>query len=544
MWPFSSSYSTGNISLFKQAQRDERLSSVSMAVATSVNTSAILSAGASEIVKHIEIGEWTASQVLEAYIQRAAFAHQSTNCLTEVMFADAREEARALDNEFEITKTVKGPLHGVPISFKDTCGIPFVKTNVCQTMMTFECANPIWGVTVHPQNKRYTSGGSSGGEAALIAMGGSPLGFGNDIGGSLRIPAAYCGIHSLRPGTWRISGVGMTSALEGFEGIPTVMGPMCRSVDDVELACRVVFGKGSNREVSPMPFRDVQIPAKLHFGYYISDGFIKASPACQRAVRETVEALMHQGHECIPIVVPEPLTHVELFAGLTSADGYKTLLAGVGRDPTDPGLFLTTLGPRLFGWFRSLAVWIISTFFGDDIFARCMRMSRTRSVAEYWQLVAKRDVYKQLFYDEVWEKHQLDGIIAPVQALPQAQHGTCAKASVLAAGTFLYNLLNLPVGVVPVSRVDPKRDQVTEEWSNPRIGEGHGSPLFERLLYGRGGLYDPVDMAGMPTAVQVIGRQWEDEKVVGMMRVVDRALGPRWLLHSEVKDSVNLRDSR
>jgi Asp-tRNA(Asn)/Glu-tRNA(Gln) amidotransferase A subunit family amidase len=90
-------------------------------------------------------------------------------------------------------------------------GIPIVKTNVPQTMFAFECSNPLWGRTTNPYNDKFTCGGSSGGEAALLAMDGSAIGLGGDIGGSLRIPAAYCGIYSFKPGHGRVSRYGAKS---------------------------------------------------------------------------------------------------------------------------------------------------------------------------------------------------------------------------------------------------------------------------------------------------------------------------------------------
>lgn len=87
----------------------------------------------------------------------------------------------------------------------DAGAVLYVKTNIPQTMFAFECSNPIWGRTTNPWNENYTCGGSSGGEGALIAMDGSPVGIGTDIGGSLRIPAAYCGIYSLKPAAGRVS---------------------------------------------------------------------------------------------------------------------------------------------------------------------------------------------------------------------------------------------------------------------------------------------------------------------------------------------------
>ena len=197
------------------------------------------------------------------------------------MFKEARHQARELDKEFQSSKTLRGPLHGVPLSIKDQrklcllpsvaimtpiyvivdvagfdssvgysqwtnrpasedakvrCllpvvgggfyldarflwqvvallrsagGIPIMKTNVPQTMLVFECSNPVWGCTTNPWNERYTHGGSSGGEGALLAMDGSVIGVGTDIGGSLRIPAAYCGIYSLKPSPGRISDHGV-----------------------------------------------------------------------------------------------------------------------------------------------------------------------------------------------------------------------------------------------------------------------------------------------------------------------------------------------
>lgn len=86
--------------------------------------------------------------------------------------------------------------------------IPFIKTNVPQTMFAFECSNPLWGQSLNPHNKDFTCGGSSGGEAALLALDGSALGIGSDVGGSLRIPTAYCGIYAFKPSFGRISIVG------------------------------------------------------------------------------------------------------------------------------------------------------------------------------------------------------------------------------------------------------------------------------------------------------------------------------------------------
>lgn len=99
----------------------------------------------------------------------------------------------------------------------------------------------------------------------------------------------------------------------------------------------------------------------------------------------------------------------------------------------------------------------------------------------------------------------------------------------ISAATILYNVVDSPVGVVPVTRVDPELDGVTAEWSDSKVAEGHGSPILEYLLYNTTGwsVYDAKKMAGLPVGIQVVGRKWEEEKVIEMMKVVDDSLGKR-----------------
>ncbi|EMD38846.1 hypothetical protein CERSUDRAFT_104159 [Gelatoporia subvermispora B] len=575
-WPFSSSSSWRDVARTKLALRDDVVAAeaarapdnASPSSSESQLTQAYLRATAREIVQRIGDGEWTASQVLEAYIERAVLAQNVTNCLTEVMFEDARETALELDAEFAATKKLRGPLHGVPISFKDifdikgydttlgftSCagqpapddahlvrvvreagGVILAKTNIPQTMLFFECINPLWGRTTNPHNAAFTCGGSSGGEAALLAMDGVALGWGNDIGGSLRIPPSYCGIYSLKPCWMRISGGGTRNCWAGFEALRATVGPMGRSVDDLELAARLTFGARDNGpEPAPVPFREVKLPQRLRFGYYLSDELVKPSPACQRAVREAVNALRRAGHECVEVKVPDPARPIELFVGLTSGDGYKTLTKPIDPDPTEPSLFMMLMGPKVFDWVRSLCDWAVRAAYNDHIFARIVRAARKKSVYEFWQWTDMRDKYRELFYREVWDKHELDGIIAPVQAIPALPNDTVKFLPMLAGPTILYNIIDNPVGTVPVTHVDAVLDVHTAEWSDPKASGGHGSRIYERMLYEAGmtskfkkGYYDAKRMEGLPVAVQVVGRQWEDEKVLAMMRVVDDALGER-----------------
>ena len=97
---------------------------------------------------------------------------------------------------------------------KELGAVPFCLTNVPQTMNTYACSNPVFGLTTHPMDKTRTPGGSSGGEGALIGAGGSILGLGSDIGGSLRVPAHFCGLAALKPTTGRIFQRGRRKAVK------------------------------------------------------------------------------------------------------------------------------------------------------------------------------------------------------------------------------------------------------------------------------------------------------------------------------------------
>lgn len=98
----------------------------------------------------------------------------------------------------------------------------------------------------------------------------------------------------------------------------------------------------------------------------------------------------------------------------------------------------------------------------------------------------------------------------------------------LSAATIPFNVVDSPAGSIPVTRVNPTLDGLTPEWSDPKVGTGHGSPVVERYLYGgENAFYDAKKMAGLPIGVQIVGKRWEEEKVVEMMKVIDRALGER-----------------
>lgn len=235
---------------------------------------------AGELVKQMQRGERKCEEVALAFAKRASVAHQlvrpslytltegggadgKTNCLSEINFEAALDRARALDASFS-PSAPKGPLYGLPISVKDNFyvrnldttvgfvawandpatvekesmlitllqdagGIILCKTNVPTAMMMPETYNNVYGYTTNPHNTRLSSGGSSGGESSLLALKGTPLGVGTDIGGSVRIPASKTGIYALKPSFGRFTTyVSSSSLMERCSRTATGRGLVCQ----------------------------------------------------------------------------------------------------------------------------------------------------------------------------------------------------------------------------------------------------------------------------------------------------------------------------
>ncbi|GLB39786.1 putative general amidase [Lyophyllum shimeji] len=219
------------------------------------------------LLANLARSRWSAVEVTTAFAKRAIIAHQLTNCLTEIFIERALARAAQLDEHIKKTGKVVGALHGLPISLKDQVSIKgiestmgyvswigksaernsvlvdaleslgavlCVKTNIPQTLMWPETFNHVFGRTTNPHNRSLTSGGSSGGEGALVALKGTTIGVGSDIGGSIRIPSACCGTYGFRPSTGRVPYAGCVNSLEGQDSLPSVLGPLSNSIGGIK----------------------------------------------------------------------------------------------------------------------------------------------------------------------------------------------------------------------------------------------------------------------------------------------------------------------
>jgi amidase len=185
-------------------------------------------------------------------------------------------------------------------ALRDAGAVFFVKTTMPQTGMALETWSVLWGRTLNPRNNKLGSGGSSGGDGALIALKGSPIGPSSDIGGSIRAPAAFNGLYSIRPSSERIPKGGMRSTAPGNVSIKVSCGPACHSMTDLKMFTKVLNGHPNveyDASFIPIPWREVETPAKLTIGILEFDGVCMPHPPILRAMRETMAKLEAAGHE-------------------------------------------------------------------------------------------------------------------------------------------------------------------------------------------------------------------------------------------------------
>ncbi len=288
---------------------------------------------ATRLARAIRNGRLSSVEATQAHLDRIARVNGSLKALALVDEAGAMKAARAADRA-RGRKEELPPLHGVPITIKeafDVAGLrttsshpPLAdnvaggdatvvarlraagavilgKTNVPELCADFQTDSPIFGTTVNPWDERRTAGGSTGGGGVAVAARLSPLELGSDIGGSVRNPAHYNGIFSLKPTEWRVPGHGHVPDLPGAPRSTRYMGtfgPLARSVDDLELALRVISGPdGREVEAAPVPLGPTpKLTAKgLRIAVLASNSLVPVSADTASVVETTVRLLSKAG---------------------------------------------------------------------------------------------------------------------------------------------------------------------------------------------------------------------------------------------------------
>lgn len=513
---------------------------------------AITSLSALEMARRIAAGRLSSLEVVEAHIRRIEEINLSLNAVVIPLFEQARADARRLDR-LRDQGIIVGPLHGVPITLKEqymvsgtptTVGLmsyrsqimqhegPLVqrlrqagavllgKTNVSQLLLSDgACDNPVYGRTNNPWDPARTPGGSSGGEAAIIAAGGPPLGLGADIGGSIRMPAHFCGLYALLPTARRLTNLDTAPHAEtaGQEAIIAQPCPIARSVEDLDLAMSVLAAPGLNDldpSVPPVPWPSYTTVSlsELRIGMYIDNGVFSVAPAVRRAVEEAAGILRMRGAVVERWSPPDVAEAVRIYLGLLSADGFAARKRMLKSNPCDSRLRFAMRMGSLPNAVRVPLAGLLERVGQAHMASSLRSFTGALSVDRYWQMVEERNRYQRRFMDAL-DAERFDALLCPPYALPASMHETGGGITAATAGSylFLYNLLGLPAGVAPVTRVHPGEE------SDRSVRKD----TVDRSAYAV-----EKNSAGLPVGVQVVARRWREDVVLALMAALEEQTGP------------------
>jgi Asp-tRNA(Asn)/Glu-tRNA(Gln) amidotransferase A subunit family amidase len=446
-----------------------------------------------------QIREKTISPVelAEAHLEKIERLNPKLNAFTQVDANRVRREARSAELAVMAGGEL-GPLHGVPISIKssfDVAGMtcesgtrlragnvatedaPLVArlrkagaillgvTNTPELLMAWETDNRLYGRTNNPWDLDCTPGGSSGGESAAIAAGMSAGGVGSDGGGSIRVPAHFCGICGLKPTPGRIPATGHYPASRGPFAMIGVVGPMARTVADLKLLFEVMQGPDDGDScAAPVSLRwpSGDDAKRFHIGYFEDDGRTPVTPATRAAVNTAAKALQAAGFH-VERFGPEDLEEArELWKK------FFVKVAGMVIDPMFQGREQDR-SPIL----QQFLEW-----------SRAEPELTCQSLLDAW---IRRDVVRARFLAQM---QQYPVLLCPAAAIPAFRHGERSweidgrVVNYLDAWSYTewFNLLGNPAAVVPVS---------------------HSAD-------------------GLPIGVQIAGRPWEEEQVLAVAEALEK----------------------
>jgi Asp-tRNA(Asn)/Glu-tRNA(Gln) amidotransferase A subunit family amidase len=445
----------------------------------------------------IRDGKISVSELAEAHILQIERLNPQINAFADFDAERVRAQARSLEAEHG----PRGPLYGLPVTVKSSIATAGLKceigsrlrggerpaedavavqrlraagalilgtTNCPEFLMAYETDNQLYGRTANPWDLGRTAGGSSGGEAAAIAACMSAAGLGSDSGGSVRIPAHFTGICSLKPTPGRIPRRGHLPPCVGPFGTLGAIGPMARRVADLELVFSALDGQDPGDPSSPplpLPASGTADARSRAIGFFADDGLVPVTEETAAAVRAAAAALRDAGfrvEEFRPQTL-EPLRRLWVtFFVQCGAMFYASTIRGKEN----------LLSP-IFREFLAIAAEVPPL-----------------SAAELLEAWAELDLLRMRMLEEM---SAFPLLLCPVASVPAFRHGE----------------RTWKIGEQWVEYLDAWR---FTQWFNVLAGPAAAVPV-ER------------SREGLPIGVQIAGRPFEDETVLAVARVLDRAFG-------------------
>ncbi|OAP60730.1 hypothetical protein AYL99_05732 [Fonsecaea erecta] len=486
-----------------------------------------------DTLAHIHAGIWSCEDVIRAYCHRAALCHQFVNCLTEVLFEEALNSARELDQYRRDTGGLKGPLHGLPVSFMDRFRVagaetaagfiswlgpketdtteslivrnmralgvvPFCKTNMPQSMMIAETANNIHGRTSNPYSGLLSSGGAAGGEGALLALKGSPFGWATEFAGSARIPAAFNNLFSLKVSSGRLPILGVASSETSLPTRNSTIAMMSWDFSLLQYVAKLSLGSTAFDEDPTwmdMPWREAKVreltQRRPTFAVLECDGHIQPQPPIRRALRTIVQCLRRANYQVIEWNPPSHAAPVETYFKIIGADGAQATREHIKASGEPPV-------PLLRDWYYHQPI--------DPL-----------TLSEYLRLMKSLETY-QTEYQRYWKstgqsttsRFPVDGVIMPVCA-----DAACYKNKLTYYGySAIVNVLDFAAVSFPAGFIDRYLDP------KPSVFVPLGK---EDESLNDSCMYDNFAFHGAPIGLQLMTRRTEEEKALKLVEIILQA---------------------
>jgi Asp-tRNA(Asn)/Glu-tRNA(Gln) amidotransferase A subunit family amidase len=455
---------------------------------------------ASELSEQVRAKKISPVELVQWHLDRISQINPKLNAFVRVDAERALDSARTAELAVMRNEDL-GPLHGVPISIKSAISVtgmpyeagtklrasvigetdaPLVSrlrnagaivlgvTNVPEFLMAWETDNFLYGRTNNPWDLSRTAGGSSGGEAAAIASGCSAGGVGSDGGGSIRVPAHFCGICGLKPTPGRVPATGHFPQSAGPFALLGVVGPMARTVADLKLLFEAMQGPDTgDPSAAPVPVRwpDRIELKKTRIGYFEDDGRTPVTAETRAAVQRAATVLRDNGFEVEPFR-PE---------GLEKARQLWWQFFGVAG-----GMLL---GPMVRA--RESELSPILREFNQWVSAENPHTART--LLDTW---IERDLVRMQIFEQM---ENFPVLLCPVASVPAFRHGERVwqvegkRVKYLDAWSYCewFNLLGMPAASIPVS----------------------------------------LSADGLPIGVQIAAQPWQEESVLSIAEVLEAGIG-------------------
>jgi Asp-tRNA(Asn)/Glu-tRNA(Gln) amidotransferase A subunit family amidase len=451
-----------------------------------------------ELSRKLSEKEITPQEVVERHLGRIERLQPTLNAFAYIDAKGAKRQAQAA-GEAILRSDAIGPLHGIPLTVKsclDVAGWPCAagsllrkdyrpsgdavlvqrlraagaillgNTTTPEFLMAYETSNRVTGKTSNPWNAEFSSGGSSGGEASAIASGCSAGGVGSDGGGSIRVPAHFCGICGLKPTPGRIPSSGHYPASVSAFGWLGVVGPMARTAGDLRILFNVLQGPdaGDAMTARVQPIETKKGGNKLRIGILEGDALGRVTPETQMAVRRVAQLLAYAGFELEPFRLNNLKRVLELWWFF----------------------FGTVIGELFQGEIRGREE-LLSPVFRDYLEAARPARSPAISMLQFVEMCAARDRERERILEAM---RKVPILLSPVSAGPAFRHG---------AGGYQVQ--------------DGYRESMRHsQWLNVVGFPGVSVPMGKSA-------------EGLPIGVQVIGRPYEDELVLEVAERLEEARG-------------------